>query len=258
MIDLWVVAVGFGLIPIGAGALYLGRESLRRYEGAVWGALAGALAFLALAHAGTDLLVGNSYFSQETESAVLSAAVAAGGVLMGFGLAWLLVIRGADAGRTPLPRVAWGGLAFLAIHSVTDGLVLGSAYAGPFPIGFPLDAVTVAGTLVHRLVEGALFAVPAIAAGWRAPKTWGLLTAGLLAVPAAYLPVALYAGTTPGSATTTLQGISLFAAGAEAAFGLVLLAAGYMTWLATEKRLRWPLYAGLGFLVLLLVHFTVE
>ncbi len=257
MIDLLLVAAGFGLLPLLAVVLYAFPGVLHRNEAVAWGLAAGVVAFLGLAHAGSVLLEGETFLRYEANPYV-AALIAVVGLLVGIFLGWRLL--GRESGGPPSGRaVLWAAVAFVGIHSFTDGLVLGGAYAGPAAVGVPLDPVALGGTVLHRFAEGSLIVLASLAAGWRPQKTAGLLLVGLITVPAAYIPVALLA---PGSiAVTTVavnQAVAVLGAGLEAGLAILLLALGILPRLREAKDTRWAVWAGIGFTLLLLVHYLVE
>ena len=258
MIDLLLVAAGFGLLPLLAVLLYAWPDVLRRNEGTVWGLAAGVVAFLGLAHAGSALIEGNTFLRYEANP-YTAALVPAVGLLAGIFLGWKLLGE-TESGNAPSARaVVWATVAFVAVHSFTDGLVLGAGYAGPAAPGASLDLVTVGGTVLHRFAEGSLIALAALVAGWKPQKAAGLLLVGLLTVPAAYVPVAILA---PGSISVTTvalnQAISVLGAGLEAGLAILLLVLGVLPRLRDAKDARWAVWAGIGFTLLLLVHYLVE
>ncbi len=253
--DLWLLALGFGLLPFTALLLATAPAALRDHENAVWGLLLGVVAFLGFAHAGATLLEGNTFLRAES-SPEISAATAAGGLLLGIALGWLVLgRRGANTSPTSLAGAA---AVYVALHSVADGLVLGEAYAGPLAPGYTLTAVLVGGTLLHRFAEGTLVAVPALLASAK-PQRWvPLLVVGLLTLPAAFVPVAILSGNPSPSAYAWDQGVAVFMAGAEAGFAGLLLFAGLAPRVAGAKDGRWAVWSGLAFTAMLLVHFLVE
>lgn len=258
MTDLWLIALGFGLLPFLAVLLQFGSEVLRQHEALVWGALAGILGFLGIAHAGASLLEGNS-FLRIAASPGLSGVVVALGLLVGIWLGWLLLGRGSRGTQTGLTPVVWAAAVYVLLHSLADGLILGQAYGGPYPIGFPLNAATVGGTVIHRFAEGALVVVPALYADWRPPKTYLPLAAALVAVPAAFVPVAVLGGTTPSNGATTLVlALNVLSAGMEAGFAMMFLLLAIVPRALRGQNPRWAVTAALAFTVMLLVHLWVE
>src|SRR5256712_14077593 len=97
--DVWLIALGFALMPTGTLLLYTTRTEIRDRESTALAALAGVVLFLGIAHAGTDVLVGNVPFRILTNPA-LPAATAAAGILAGLVFTYLLWARwGARASR---------------------------------------------------------------------------------------------------------------------------------------------------------------
>src|SRR5213594_2117688 len=182
MTDLAVLAIGFGVIPPAAILLYSFRGFVLRRNETVWGFLAGVIAFLALAHAMAAVLVNKPLFGD----APLAIAVAVVGLVVGAGIAWLL-IEGPLI-RTEGSRMLWLAVAFVGLHSFGDGLVLGQAFVGIVAPNIPVDGLTVGATVAHRFAEGSLVVVPALWAGWKARPTFALLLVSLAAVPAAFIP----------------------------------------------------------------------
>ncbi len=255
MADLWLLALGFGLLPLSALVLAAAPGWLRRHESAVWGLLLGVVAFLGFAHAGAAILEGNAYLRYEATPEI-SAATAASGLLVGMGLGWIALGRG-KAGST-LAGLAASAAAYVALHSLADGLVLGEAYAGPLAPGYTLTAAIVGGTLLHRFAEGSLIVVPAVLGSVKARRWLPLLLVGLLTLPAAFVPVGVLSGSLSPAAFAFDQGISVFTAGVEAGFAGLLLFLGLMPRVASSKDSRWALWAGLAFTAMLLIHFLVE
>src|SRR5437867_7954763 len=90
--DVWLIALGFALMPTGALLLYTTRTEIRDRESTALAALSGVVLFLAIAHAGTDVLVGNVPFRILT-TPLFPAATAAAGVIAGLVIAYLLWTR---------------------------------------------------------------------------------------------------------------------------------------------------------------------
>lgn len=258
MVDLLLVAAGFGLLPIAALLLYGLPGVLRRNEAAAWGLAAGVVAFLGLAHAGSVLIEGNTFLRYETNPYV-AALVAVVGLFVGIYLGWKLLSGSASRSAPAASAVVWATVLFVAIHSFTDGLVLGSGYAGPAVVEVNLDALTVGGTVLHRFAEGSLIVLASFVAGWRPQKAAGLLLVGLVTLPAAYIPVAILA---PGSISVTTvalnDAISVLGSGLEAGLAILLLVLGILPRIRDAKDARWAVWAGIGFTLLLLVHYLVE
>ncbi len=258
MIDLLPVALGFGILPLLASLLYGIPDALRRNASVAWGLAAGIVAFLGLAHAGSALLEGNAYLRYEANP-FAAALVAVVGLLGGIFLGWRLLGNTSPVAGPGGTMLLWATVVFVAIHSITDGLVLGEAYAGPAAAGASLDLMTVAGTILHRFAEGSLIVLASLAAAWRPRKAFGLLLVGLATVPAAFVPVAILAPASFSLTTVALaQAVSVLGAGLEAGFAILLLTLGILPQLREAKDARWAVWAGIGFTLLLLVHFLVE
>lgn len=255
MTDLWVLALGFGLLPLSALVLAALPGAIRRYETLMWGLLLGVVAFLGFAHAGAAILEGHAYLRYEA-SPEISAATAAGGLLAGLGLGW--VVLGRRGAPATTAGVAAAAAVYVALHSFADGLVLGEAYAGPLAPGYALTAVLVGGTLLHRFAEGSLIVVPAVLGSSKGPSWVPLLFVGLLTLPAAFVPVALLGGSPSPAAYALDQGASVFVAGVEAGFAGLLLFLGLLPRVAEAKDRRWAVWAGLAFTAMLLIHLLVE
>lgn len=258
MTDLWLIALGFGVLPFLAVLLQFASGILKEHEALVWGALAGVLGFLGIAHAGASLLENNSLLRIAATPA-LSGLVAALGLLAGIWLGWLFLGRRSGGTETGLTKVVWAAAMYVLLHSLADGLLLGQAYAGPFPIGFPLDVATVSGTVIHRFAEGALVVVPALYAAWRPPKTYLPLAAALVAIPAAFVPtVVLGAGTPSSGAIALVLALSVLSAGLEAGFAIMFLLLAVIPRAIRSQDSRWAVTAALAFTVMLLIHLLVE
>jgi len=252
MTDLAVLAIGLGVIPVAAILLYsLGGFVLARRE-AIWGFLAGVVAFLALGHAMAAVLVNKSLFGD----ASIAIAVAFVGLLVGAGIAWLL-LEGPFI-RTEPNRILWVAVAFLALHSFADGLVLGRDFVGGVVPSIQADGLTVSATVVHRFVEGCLVVVPAIWATWKARPAFALLLVSFVSVLGAYIPGAVFS-VYSGSLRSLVQvAIPTFLAAIEATLGLLLLVRGFLPIVAVDRGTRWPLWTAVGFIAISLVHFFVE
>ena len=258
MSDLWLLALGFGVLPLLAVLLFAVPRALKQNEAIVWGLLVGVVAFLGVAHAGLALIEGNAYLRYEANP-WSAALVAAAGLLAGIALGWRLLARHVAPGESAGSAVVWAAAAFVALHSFTDGLVLGEAYATPGSTGFPLTLAAVGGTALHRFAEGSLVVVPAILAAWRPRKTLMLLLAGLVTLPAAYVPVAILAPGTLSLGTVAMdQAVSVFGAGLETGFALLFLGLALLPRAQATKDARWAIWAGVAFTLVLLVHFLVE
>jgi len=257
MADLGILALGLGLLPFASLGLYGVASRIGRHRDAVWGFLVGVLAFLGLSHAMAAVLFDESALSLSIGSGGALALIGFG-IAIGFVLGWVLIERGVGRDVPILSRVAWAALAFLAVHSVSDGLVLGQSYAGPIVVGVEVDAVLFSGTVVHRLLEGAVVLVPALAAMWRPDKTATALTAGLLVVPAAFLPAAIFESVSLGAGSALTHALMVFFGAAEAGLVLSLLLLGFLPQVVQTDRMRWAAWAGVGFLTIALVHSLVE
>lgn len=251
--DLWLLAVGFGIMPMAALLLLSTAETVRARQALVWGVLVGIVAFLGLAHTSAAILDLHAHYVAGPAAA---AAAMATGMAIGLVLGWMLLARGEAAG-TP-SSIAWAMVVFLALHSFGDGLVLGEPFAGPLPLGWTLTPLNVSATFVHRFAEGTLLIVPALGAAWKPTKSFGLLLVGLLTVPAAFVPVALYAPGVTMNAITLDQTIGMFVSSVETGFAILLILLGLLPRVGIQKDMRWSLAAGLAFLGMLLVHFAVE
>jgi hypothetical protein len=255
MTDLAVLAVEFGAIPLAAIALNSVRGWIAGHRDMAWGGLAGVLAFLGLSHAMAFVLESKPFLF-DGESEIGSILFLATGLSVGGILGWVLFEK--PLIRTEPLRVVWAATAFLALHSVGDGLVLGRDFVGSVIPSVPIDFVTVSATIVHRLLEGALVAVLAFAAALRARSTFFLLTVSLAAIPAAFLP-GLLAGAMGivdgGSATRTL---STFLAAMEAMLALLLIVRGFLPVLISGGKPRWILSVVAGFVGISVVHLLVE
>jgi len=252
MTDLAVLAIGFGIIPLAAILLYSFRGFVLGRREAVWGSLAGVVAFLALGHAMAAVLVNKPLFGD----ALIAIAVAVVGLVVGGGIAWLLM-EGPFI-RTEGSRILWLAVAFVGLHSFGDGLVLGQAFVGIVVPTIPVDALTLSATVAHRFVEGALIVVPALWAGWKSRPAFTLLLVPLAAVPAAFIPGAvfnLYGG--PIRALVQVA-IPTFVAAIEVTLGLLLLVRGFLPIAMADRGNRWPLWTAVGFIAIALVHFFVE
>src|SRR2546430_17079022 len=150
MTDLAVLAIGLGVIRFSAILLYSFRGFVLTRREAVWGFLAGVLAFLALGHAMAAVLVNKSLFGD----AAIAIAVAFVGLAVGAGIAWSL-LEGPFI-RTEPDRLICVAVAFLALHSFGDGLVLGRDFVGGIVPSIPLDGLTVSATFAPRFSHGGL------------------------------------------------------------------------------------------------------
>src|SRR3989441_2141168 len=240
MTDLAVLAIGFGVIPPAAILLYSFRGFVLRRNETVWGFLAGVIAFLTLAHAMAAVLVNKPLFGD----APLAIAVAVVGLVVGAGIAWLLMEG--PLIRTEGSRILWLAVAFVGLHSFGDGLVLGQAFVGIVAPNIPVDGLTVSATVAHRFAEGSLVVVPALWAGWKARPTFALLLVSLAAVPAAFIPGAVF-NLYGGSLRALVQvAIPTVLAAIEATLGLLLLVRGFLPIAAADRGTRWPWWTAVG------------
>jgi len=252
MTDLAVLAIGFGVIPLSAIILYAVSGFVLDHREAIWGVLAGVLAFLAVGHAMAAVLVNKSLFGDPS----IAIPVAVVGLLVGAGIAWLL-FEGPFIRAEP-NRILWVAVAFLGLHGVGDGLVLGRDFVGGVVPTIQLDGVTTSATVVHRFVEGSLVVVPAIWGVWKARPAFTVLLASFATVPAAYIPGAVFS-VYGGSLRALVQvAIPTFVAAMEATLGLLLLVRGFLPIAAADRGTRWPWWAAVGFIAISLVHFFVE
>jgi len=252
MTDLAVLAIGLGVFPLAALLIYSLSDFVLDHREAVWGFLGGALAFLAVAHAMAAVLVNKSLFGDPP----LAITVALIGLLVGAGIAWLL-LEGPFV-RTEPSRILLVAVMFLGLHSLADGLVLGKDFVGGVVPTVPVDGVTVTATVAHRFVEGSLVVVPAIWAAWKARPTFAVLLVSLASIPAAYVPGWVF-GAYGGSLRALVQvAIPTFIAAIEATLGLLLLVRGFLPIATADRGTRWPWWIAVGFIAISLVHFFVE
>jgi zinc transporter ZupT len=247
--DLALLAIVFGAIPLAAILLYNLRSLVLNRREATWGFLAGVVAFLGLSHAMAAVLANHPLFGD----AWAATAVSLLGLLTGAGIAWLL-LEGPFIKGVP-NRIVWAAVAFVGVHSLGDGLVLGRSFIG----GVPVDPVSVAATIAHRFVEGCLIIVPALWASWKPKLALPALFASLVAIPAAYLPGSIYAAYGPSSLGITLQiGIPTFVAAMESTLGLFLLVRALLPMAAADHGRRWLVWTAVGYIAISLTHFLVE
>ena len=253
MTDLAVLALGFGVMPLAAILFYAFPGIVLRHREASWGILAGVAGFLGLSHAMALVLVNHSLLGDRVLATVLSVL----GLAVGAGLGWLLL--DGPYIRTEPNRILATSVAFVALHSIGDGLVIGASFLGGVSTTLPLDAVTVSATVVHRFVEGAVVVVPAIAAAWKPRSAFPLLFPALLSVPAAYVPIWLVDvyGFTPTRSVIALS-IPTFASAVEATLALFLVARAFLPLASVDRGTRWLVWTVLGFIGISLVHFLVE
>src|SRR5207244_10955031 len=144
MTELAVLAAGFGVIPLAAIILYTVATRVLAYRAAAWGFLAGVLGFLGVSHAMAVVLVNHSLLGDLVAATVLSFV----GLAIGAGIAWLLL--DGPFIQTEPNKILWAAVAFLALHSFGDGLVLGGDFTGAFLPTLRLDAVTVTTTIDRK------------------------------------------------------------------------------------------------------------
>jgi hypothetical protein len=254
MTDLAVLAVEFGAIPLGAIVLHSFRGWIGAHRDLAWGGLAGMLAFLGPSHAMAFVLESKPFLF-DGASEIGSVLFLATGLSAGGLLGWVLFEK--PIIRSEPWRVVGAATAFLALHSVGDGLVLGRGFVGPGIPSVPIDSLTVAATIVHRFLEGAVVLVPAFAAAWKARPTFLLLTVSLAAIPAAFLPGAFADAMGIGGIAAT-RSLSTFLASMEATFALLLIVRGFLPVLIQSRGSRWILWVVAGFVGITVVHFLVE
>src|SRR5438445_13621793 len=117
MTDLAVLAIGLGVIPLAAILLYSLRGFVLAHREAIWGFLAGVLAFLALGHAMAAVLVNKSLFGDTA----IAIAVAFVGLAVGAGIAWSLLV-GPIIRREP-NLIRWVYVAIIEHYSLGTGIV---------------------------------------------------------------------------------------------------------------------------------------
>src|SRR2546422_307381 len=252
MTDLAVLAIGLGVIPLAAILLYSLRGFVLAHREGIWGFLVGVLAFLALGHAMAAVLVNKSLFGDTS----IATAVAFVGLAVGAGIAWL-VLEGPFIQKEP-NRILWVAVAFLGLHSLGDGLVLGRDFVGGVVPSVQVDGLTVGATVAHRFVEGCLVVVPAIWGAWKARPAFALLLVSLASVLAAYIPGAVF--TAYGGSLRSLVQVAVptFFAAIEASLGFLLLVRGFLPIAAADRGNRWPWWTAVGVIAISLVHFLDE
>ena len=155
-------------------------------------------------------------------------------------------------------RIVWAAAAFVALHSLGDGLILGRDFVGALVPTVRIDGLTVSATVIHRLAEGAIILVPAFAASWKPRSSFLVLLAAAVSVPAAYVPGFLFQTLPLVDAAVTSIATSTFLAAIEASFGLLLLVRGFLPIAMIDRGSRWLVWMALGFVGMTLVHFFVE
>jgi hypothetical protein len=241
-------------MPFAAVLLYWVRDLEPVWRDVAWGLAAGVIAFLALAHAMAVVLIDQALLALLADD-LSSSLVAVVGLAIGAGIAWAL-FEGPLI-RMEGERILWAAVAFIGAHSFSDGLVLGLGFVGVAGPGYRIDAVATLATVVHRFAEGAIIVLPALAARWRAPMALGLLSAGLLTIPGAFVPPAVFSPSASTGALASLAVPLLFGA-IEAGLGFVLLVRGFLPMAATTRGMRWFASSIVGFIGIAWVHFLVE
>src|SRR5438445_6402688 len=137
MTDLSVLSAGFGVIPLAAIILYPVATRVLAYREAAWGFLAGVLGCLGVSHGMAVVLVNHSLLGDLVAATVLSFV----GLAIGAGIAWLLL--DGPFIQTEPNKILWAAVAFLALHSFGDGLVLGGDFTVAFMSTLLLDSYTV-------------------------------------------------------------------------------------------------------------------
>jgi len=256
MADASVVAAVLGFLPFLAVLLYAIERFISERREESWGVLVGLVAFLAVGHAMAEVLFANPLLSAQAGE-VFALFVLVAGLLIGMRISWQLVGH-PERWRMSVPTsLAWAGAGFLALHSLGDGLLLGGAFVAPTP-EVRVDGLTITATIVHRLAEGSLVVLPALAAGWSLRKSLGALFLGLFLVPGAALTAAILQP--PGSATAFALALAVrsVVAASEAGFGLLLLLGGLVPQAVASHRTRWIGWAGIAFIAIAVVHGIVE
>src|SRR3989442_15406539 len=91
--------------------------------------------------------------------AAIATALSFVGLVVGAGVAWL-ILEGPFVQTEP-NRIVWAAVAFVGLHSVGDGLVLGGGFINVLPL-VPIGAAGGAATPVHRFLGGCVIIVPAV------------------------------------------------------------------------------------------------
>src|SRR6266566_5255263 len=255
MTDLAVLAAGFGAVPLTSILLYSFRVWLDGHRDVVWGGLAGVVAFLGLSHAMAFVLEGKPFLSAGNGLGATTLFL-----VLGFGsgglFGWVL-FEGPFIGMEST-RIVWATAAFLALHSVGDGLVLGRDFVGGAVPIVRIDPLAVAATVVHRFVEGALVLIPAVAARWRLRPSFLLLFVSLVTIPAAFVPGLFADSLGLANGSSTMVALSTFLAASEASLALLLLMRGFLPVAGSDRGTRWIAAVMIGFVGISLVHFLVE
>jgi hypothetical protein len=253
--DLAVLALGLGVIPLAAIFLYSFRETINGHREAVWGGLAGVIAFLALSHAMAFVLLDKGQlvivFGEAATTFFLFMGLGIGAVLGWFFFEGPLI-------QTEPSRILWAAAGFVALHSFADGLVLGRDFVGAAVPVVRIDLLTISATVIHRLAEGAIVLVPALVAAWKPRSSFLLLFVAALAVPAAYIPGYIFRALPLADAAATTIAASTFVAAIEATLGLILLIRGFLPIAIEDRGSRWLVWSAVGFIGISVVHFLVE
>jgi len=256
MTDLAVLAVGFGVLPVAAVLLAMFRGWIGSHPEATWGGLAGVLAFLGLSHAMALVLEDKPFLFGGTNE-LATAAFLVTGLGLGGVVAWFL-FEGPVV-RTEPSKIAWVAVAFLALHSFGDGLLLGKDFVGVALIpAVRIDSVTISATVVHRFLEGSIVMVPALAAAWKPRSSALVLLVCLVSIPAAYVPGWLAASLGLVAGTGATMALSSFLAAAEGTFVLLMIIRGFLPIAGADRGTRWIAWTAIGFIGISLVHFLVE
>lgn len=256
MLDARLVVAVLGLLPFLGILWHAVRRTVVRERDLVWGGLAGLVAFLGLGHAMAILLETHPVLSGTAGEALALALLVlsvAGGLAAGL---WILQ-RTPTARISRLAWIAWASVAYLAIHSTADGFLFGGALVPRppgVPEGIPVDGLAIAATVAHRAAEGSLVVLPALFASWRPAKAVGLLSVGLLTIPAAFLSAQLLA---VSALVPYLVLLSAFA-GLEAGLAVGLVFGAFVPQASEVPRARWVVAAAAVFLLVLLLHGIVE
>jgi len=255
MVDLALLAIGLGVLPLSSLLLYSFREWIAGHREIVWGGLVGVLAFLGLSHAMAHVLESKAFlFGGASEIATIAF------LLVGLGLggtaAWF-VFEGPFI-RTEPARIVWAATSFLALHSLGDGLVLGEGFAGGLLPNVRIDWVTLSATVAHRFVEGAIVLIPALAWTLKPRASILALSVSLVLIPAAFVPVALTNSIGLVAGVTATTALSTFFAAMEAAFVLLVLVRGFLPIANADRGTRWIAWTVIGFMGISFVHFLVE
>ncbi|MCI4371297.1 MAG: hypothetical protein L3J78_01465 [Thermoplasmata archaeon] len=255
MTDLAVLAIGFGLMPLAVMILVPLRDRIEAHQEAVWGAMAGIVAFLGLSHA-MGFVLANKPLLAGTSGEAAAAAFLLAGLAFGAATGWFL-LEGPLRWTEP-SRVVWAAAAFVLLHSFGDGLVLGRDFVGAgFPV-LPLDSVTLTATFAHRFAEGAIVLIPALAARWPPRLAFAAVLVSIASIPAAYVPGGLTQTMGLSAGNGTVIALSSFLGAMEASVALFVLVRAFLPIAAKDRGSRWLAWTAVGFIGISLVHFLVE